>query len=483
MRTDDPRPYAPARLRDEARRAWRWATDRTPRARLALAALALAALAGAGYWVSTSTPEVQTAWLYEGQELTTEEARRVLDALAEAKIPAEPGPRGQVAVPADRRSDALVVLGKKKLGPKTLGAIRDESLSESPFAWPGDRGERADRLRARKAEVLISELEGIESADVFLERAPGRSPGSRAGKVKVLVRLHLRDDQQVSPQSLEAIRFIVGSIEPDLPPDALYVLNRTGRPYLVPGKPDAGVETMAHVREESLAAKIKQRLVWIEGVQVFVTLEVPPAGPNPAATAAPPAPAPEVVLNGPAEVAEPAPEPSPAPAAPEIGKAKILVQVPIAHYLRAYRNMHRREPTQDDLRLYGSVTEDKIRATVETVLPSAEVAALKIDRIDDPGPALPPMAAAGPESSRPSTWWLPAGVAGAVGFLAALLIGTRWLAARRPSATPAAAVPRAHFEVGDDAGPSGRVRELVRRDPAAAAGVLHRWIGQGGHAS
>ncbi len=484
MRIDEPRTPTPALVRHQAHQAWRWVMDQSPGARLAAGALALAALVGAAYSVTGANPDVPTTWLYDGQSLASEDSQRVLEALAVAKIPATVGSRGQVAVPAEHKSDALALLAKNKLGPKTLSALQSESETSSPFASPVDRVDRKERQREREAEILISRFEGISSAYVKINRASGRSPATRAGKVAVLVSLELREEGRLPPRSLEAIQNLIKTTEPDLPPDALTVMDKTGRSYLAVGKPEVGVEMMAQIREEEFSSRIRERLNWIEGVQVYVSMDPGPAlvaTPDPMAQ---PAPNPPVAsLNTPAEIVEAAPAPvTIAPQAPP-PKARVLVQVPVNHYLRAYEKTNRAEPTLDELRPYAMKIESSIRSTIQTLIPPSQLAEVEVMRIDDPGPAPPPSSKATPPGSPLPSWAIPAGIAAAVGFAAALLLGTRWLVARRPPVAAPSAVPRAHFEVGDDAGPSNRVRELVKRDPAAAAGVLHRWIGQGGDAS
>ena len=60
-----------------------------------------------------------------------------------------------------------------------------------------------------------------------------------------------------------------------------------------------------------------------------------------------------------------------------------------------------------------------------------------------------------------------------------------------PGRAPAGAIARAgghsgrryRVDSGDEPNPSERVRELVRRDPEAAASVLQRWTTQGGRVS
>lgn len=466
MRTDDPRPRA-ARfdpLGDRARRAWRWLFNRGPRARLVVAGAALAVLVAAGYYAAVAPSEsTETTWLLDGTVLAPDDARRILSALAVAKIPASAAARGQVAVSAARKADALALLTKQKLLPKTLRELKDEAAHASMFDFPVDRLDQRDRQREQEAEHLIGGFEGIDSAEVSIQRSTSRA-GSRGVKVGALVSLQTRDNRPLSPQGLQAIRSVLKNAEPDLLDDALTVLDKSGRMYVVAGNPEAGAAMMAHAREEALRDTLLRALNWIDGVRVLVSLEV--AAPADAAGAT----APAIVVNGPAdaEVANP-------PAAkPPVGKARILVQVPIAYYLRG-----RREATLDELRPYAAKIEESIRAAVLNGIPAAELASLKIDRIDAAGPALPAVGSPDSATIRLPGWVVPAAGGAVVALVGLVLMGTRWMVARRPSAV-AATVPRAHFEVTDDAGPSGRVRDLVRRDPAAAAGVLGRWIGQGG---
>ena len=66
--------------------------------------------------------------------------------------------------------------------------------------------------------------------------------------IAVLVSLELREDGRLPPRSLEAIQTLIKTSEPDLPPDALTVMDKSGRSYLAVGKPEVGVEMMAQIR-------------------------------------------------------------------------------------------------------------------------------------------------------------------------------------------------------------------------------------------
>jgi len=482
MRTDDSRSTTAgaARLRDEARRAWRRFVGLGPRARLAASALAISAVVAVGYYAANPPGESSanaTAWLFEGTGLAPEDARLALAALAGAKIPATTGPRGQIAVPEVRKNEALGVLAKQKLLPPTLRGLRNARANESILSFTGDRGERRDEDRQREVELIISELEGVETADVRVYRAATRTPGQRQAKLGAIVRIQPRDGRPLPPQTIQAIQSIMKSSEPDMPADALNILDRSGRPYLMAGNPEATAEMMAHVREEELRSAIASALSWIDGLRVHVALD-----PVVAAPASEPAPA--VVVNAPTE-AEPATTNAATPAPPI--RARILVQVPISYYLGAFRAFHRREATLDELKDYVPRVEESIRATVMNFVPAQEVASLRIDRIDAPGPVPPPVSAETSRAIQLPPWLVPAAAGAVVAVFVLVLIGTRWMmAAKKPVAASAtAAVPRAHFafDTESESGPSGRVRDLVRRDPAAAAGVLGRWIGQGGPSS
>ena len=81
---------------------------------------------------------------------------------------------------------------------------------------------------------------------------------------------------------------------------------------------------------------------------------------------------------------------------------------------------------------------------------------------------------------RALDWGIVGTVVAVVSILAAM--GSWIQVARRPVPTPGP-VPqtrRFHVDTASEPGPSERVRELVRRNPEAAASVLQRWTGQGG---
>jgi hypothetical protein len=68
-----------------------------------------------------------------------------------------------------------------------------------------------------------------------------------------------------------------------------------------------------------------------------------------------------------------------------------------------------------------------------------------------------------------------------------LLIAASWMRiARKPPrrlVEPATTTRRYHIDSASQPSPSERVRDLIQRNPEAAASVLQRWVGQGGFSS
>jgi hypothetical protein len=196
----------------------------------------------------------------------------------------------------------------------------------------------------------------------------------------------------------------------------------------------------------------------------------------------------EVVdVNPPPETSTPATAPEPkvdegvGPASAG-GKATVLVRVPRSHYLRLYREGHGAErPVEDDLAPYVARVSETIRVVVGAVVGPAELSELKIDRVDDLGPSWQPAPASSSAGRAGLPVWLGPALAGLFLGLCIVVVGGRWLLMRGsggPGARPASR-RRLSTLAESKAGPGERVRALVRLDPAAAGGVLHRWIAQG----
>ena len=165
-------------------------------------------------------------------------------------------------------------------------------------------------------------------------------------------------------------------------------------------------------------------------------------------------------------------------------RGRVLIYVPRSFYHGVDLKTDEREPSRDDLRLMAERTEKQIRTAVALVIPDAESWKVDVDMIPDEMSLNRPLVLPASADSRHRLLeWGIAGVAVTVLILAA--VGSWIHVARRPARLPEPTVNtrRYHVDSASEPGPSERVRELIHRNPEAAASVLQRWMGQGGRAS
>jgi len=495
MRSDDLIPAAPpawARLRARLDPARRWLAHRGPGPRLALLLVPLTLLIAAAGYFAAEEP-ARPAWLYDGHRFAAEEGARVEQALKARRIEVIVVD-GKIGVPPASEADALVLLKKEGLAPRSVDDRINEDAPESgPFVTPAERARREAHQREKVLGLMIREIdpEAIESVIVEVTR-PRPAPFGPREEATATVRVTTQADRTLASQTVEKIQRVLVARE-KLKPKGVTVFDRRGVFYLDAGSPAHHVHSQA--RADELRSKLLDELDWIKGIKVSVHVDPPASRPaRPPARSAPlPAPArpPLVIPNAPASLpaedaeAAVAAEPVSAPGNEGMpGRVDILVQVPLSFYRRHSPDDPRREPSDAELKLIAERTEGRIRTIVEHVVPRGELGGIEVVRIDRPAgtPAAVP-AYADPHHFEPG--WVLAAVAGVLTLLAIVVVGGGRLAGRRPSTRPDRR--RAAARVREDApgprpAPSERVRELVRRDPVAAAGVLQRWIGQGGDA-
>jgi len=491
MRTEPPSPLAStfARLRNPAGRARRWLAARGAPARVALVLAALAVVGGPAYLATLDDPADRAwAWLYEGRRLSADDLSKLGDALdLDGFVHVADLANGRVGVRPEARSQALAALAKRKVAPLTLEMLGGPD--EAPGLLDGPE-ERERRERARLEASLKVQIEGLDpaitSAHVRITRTRGRGL-SAPPRVSAYVYLQTEGRRTLNDRVVAGIETFLAGYVADLKPEAITVADQAGRKYLAAGNPSLRENMQAHAQEEDWRDRIAEGLRHIPGVGVSVLLEtvaVPPPAPEPM-----PAAAVEVVRpNGPV-AADPDPPPAPAvpPPAPSPIKARVWVRIPRSFYQLAIQHQWPgRAPAPEEVKALEETTERLARSAVANTIPGEILGQVTIDRVQDDlsNPRAFPIPPA-PESRR--AWAEPAAYGGLAGVAAlGLAAMTFRLAGRRPSTRPAPAASAwrpgfvADGPSGPVPGPSERVRELIRTGPDAAAGVLQRWIGQGG---
>jgi flagellar M-ring protein FliF len=467
--------------------------DRGPAARLALLALAAAVVASAAM-LALPLDRDELRWLYDGRKFSGEAALEIQKALAVEKVAFQADSAHRIGVAASRWGDAMAALEKHGVEPPSLEELeKDRPTSD---VW-SDRDDRAALERWRLERWLKASIEGyaggIRSAHVSIKRSLVGTKLRPEWKVGGLVLLDV--ERRPPHRVIRSIQTLLASKVDGLAPESVTIGDQSGNFFLDASNPGAASATRVLARAEELRDALLVKLTpLVPGIDVDVTVD-PPSPSDPPAKAhpvpkrsAPPAAELEqgVRPNMPVGL-EPDPAPAPAePAGP--GRASIWVKVPRSYYLRIARdNAPGRTPSQDDLKVYHQKTCEQVDHAVAVLIPPPERGRVMVDIIQDalvadPAPADAP---ASVDAARAwPNWVAPAALGAGAGLGVAVVLGTGvgLLASRRPSARPSRSSVRSGLSVdapsGPVPGPSERVRDLVRRDPEAAAGVLQRWIGR-----
>ncbi len=487
MRTIDRLASIPgvSRMLNQARRARRTLRAQHPAVQLGMVLAPILAMTAAGYWAAASLTPVGLKPLPTVGAFSADDLITVCRALDARNIAYRPDDRRLLIAPDDY-TQAAAIVAELPVGPTTISEIREPHSGFSELFQTPDERERQERLRREKfMEKAIDDLDGVAWSVVCI-RHP-RSGYHRNARIRTsaFVLLESEGDRPLPSNAIRAIPSILLANEPELAENAITVMDRKGRPYLDPANPGLGKETLDRVQMEELRDRILDRLNGIRGVQVFVD---PPehTAPSPeAARSQSESRLTSTVVNGPADLGEPVEPQTPKavpvrPEPPPIGH--VTVTVPRSYYYSLMvPHPDHREPSADELREAAQRVRDLVERMVRSMIPAEW--SLLVETIPDELPTTRTLAlSTGSEARRLAADW---GVIGASAAAIAMVLALgSWIqAARRPVASlPATSGRRYREDAADEPGPSERVRELVRRDPEVAAGVLQRWATQGGSA-
>ena len=491
-------PAPVARLRAGLVRLWRVLISQRPAVRAGLALTLIVGLVAAGYGAVALLVPAGTRYLASGRNFSTEELSKITQALDAKGISHRLDDR-KVEVAAEQYDQAVQIYAKLHIGPLSF----DEILSppdwwSSLFDTPHDKERKEQMIQERLIEQCINGLDGVVSSRVWIRYPRPTTSRRLRGKPSAFVRLETERNRPLPEPIVQNISSILINNEPDLIRETITVMGLDGHFYMDPLNPSVGDSSRDRAREEGLKEKILERLTHIKDVKVWVKL-TDPRDANGAATApaiphaTAPSPAdssPAFGVNQPIQLEEPTPTIAnasrPASAAQAEGSEHgyILVNVPRSFYFtHMIPKATEREPTPEELQGMISRTKGQVEKLVKMVVPASWK--VDVNTIVDDVPLRPAALPVVSEARRKATDWgiVAVAIAAAIAFLSAL---ASWIQAiRRPirSTEGERHSRRYRVDTGDEPNPSERVRELVRRDPEAAASVLQRWTTQGGSVS
>jgi flagellar M-ring protein FliF len=522
-------------LRAQVDRLGRSVMARRPAVRWSAALLAVVSLTSMVYWAATSFTTLGVRYLVSGRQFSSDDLIKVCSALDKQRLNYRVDDSRRVEVAAEQFDQAADVVAKLQLGQRPLGDIREEFNTFSVLDSPSDKESRKQLGREKLIEGLIGQLDGVVSSLVSIQRPPTSKFLHANANPKAFVYVETEGNRRLAYQTAQSICGILTGCVPDLTPGSITVMDRHGNRYLDSGNPAIGDASRDRAREEDLVKEILDKLDWIKGVRVQVKVNSPrvaepaaalalavagngsrqlPSADHASATksgtemlkSAPEGSVPAMSVN---QVVTLDPEPLPKPPAPALTviangtganppvdghsaereqqrkhePGHVLIYVPRSFYINAADiRPDNREPTQAELRLMTDRTENQIKTIVGLVTPSSEPWKIEILTLPDELSLNRPVNLQSTIDARRRVldWGIVGTVVAVVSILAA--VGSWIQVARRPVPTsgPPLSTRRFHVDSASEPGPSERVRELVRRDPEAAASVLQRWTGQGG---
>jgi hypothetical protein len=459
---------------------------RSPVVRASLILVLVFGLAAAVYLGTTALVPAGTRYLASGRSFSSDDLMRIRQALDEKEIAYRVDDR-KVEVSADQYDQAVAVFAKMRFGPQSFDEIlARENWLDRMTETQQDREKNEQLRQERFIERLLSDLDGIVSTRVAIKWPRPAGPRHLRGKPTAFVTVETEPSRPLPARARQAIPVILLRNEPELTEQSITVMDNHGHLIFDPRDPSQSHSSRVQAREEDVRKDLLEKLSYIKGVRVEVRLIEPHEGPPrpvPPVSARPgpgrPDPVPVVGVNQPTELEEHIPatasavHPAPAPPVAREEQGQVLVNVPRSYY---FNTTDHREPTPEVLEEAVARTKDQIARLVKLEVPEWRV---EVDTFPDDAPVGRKAVLA--DARRKATDW---GVVSAVAAVVALLTAlASWIqVVRRPARLPEFESPgrRYRADTADASNPSERVRELVRRDPEAAASVLQRWATEGG---
>jgi flagellar M-ring protein FliF len=515
-----------ARVRALGDRLWQPLVAQRPLVKWGLALTVLLGLAATSYWGAVSLSSPGARYLASSRRFSSDDLLKLCRALDKQRV----------AYRVDEQFDqAAETLSKLDLGQHPIAEIQNDADSVGFWDGPGEREKKEKRKLERILERLISDQEGVLAPLVSID-APHSTGFSRNNpKPTAFVYVETERGRTLPYRTIQAIPAILAANVRDLAPGSITVMDNHGNRYLDPGNPALGDNSRNRAREEEIGEEILEKLDWIKGVRVQVQVITPRTQDSTGLTIGtvaalkmngPSAPAafasagrndsisrehraspsqPKMAANQPLGTLEGDPEPAPALPVPKSGvsasaakgsspnhasdgvaeRGRVVIRVPRSFYYKTQIRNDEHDPSPEERMVMTERTEKQIRTAVALVLPVTDSWKVEVDTIPDEiavsRPAILPSAP--DQRHRFLEWAIVGGLGVGVSIMA---ITASWIRkAKRPvrRIDLAGTTRRYHVDSGSQPSPSERVRDLIERNPEAAASVLQRWVGQGGRSS
>lgn len=250
----------------------------TPAARVTAVLLLGVIVVSMGYLVQHQTANPDD-YLFNGEFLPVSVLNRAEAAIAQAGLTGYVREGGRIRVPRDRKGDFLAAVADAGALPPNFHNILEDALDVSPFASGETRRDLKKAARERQLSMLVSDMAGIEQANVMFEVR--EKPGlSRKVEATATVSVRPSPGTTLDARQIKRIRQAVAGGVLGLKPDQVAVTNASDGSFYDVGS-EVTIDTFDNeyyqtrvAFEQLMKNKIEAHLAYVPGATVEVTAEL-----------------------------------------------------------------------------------------------------------------------------------------------------------------------------------------------------------------
>jgi len=218
-------------------------------------------------------------YLFSGEFLPASVVGRAEAAIAKAGLEGYEITGNRIKVPSGRKSEFLAAVADAGALPPDFHKIVEDALDLSPFASGETRREKLKAAREQQLSMLVSDMAGIEQANVVFDVRPPRGLASQ-GQATASVSVHPTPGESLDARQVKNIRKAVAGAIAELKPEQVVVTNSGDGSSFGSGGDitDASFDNEYYQTrlsfERNMQNKIEDVLRDVPGVRVQVTAEL-----------------------------------------------------------------------------------------------------------------------------------------------------------------------------------------------------------------
>ena len=218
-------------------------------------------------------------YLFNGEFMPSSVIGRAEAAIAKAGLEGYEIVGNRIRVPSGRKSEFLAAVADGGALPPNFHKIVEDALDLSPFASGDTRREKLKAAREQQLSLLVSEMDGIEHANVMFDVREAKGL-ARKGQATATVSVRPAAGESLNPRQVNMIKKAVAGGVAELQPDNVVVTNSGDGSTFGGGGgvSDASFDNDYYQTriafEAQMQDKIGHLLSEIPGVRVQVTAEL-----------------------------------------------------------------------------------------------------------------------------------------------------------------------------------------------------------------